>query len=153
MIILHTDAGRFTYRVAGIAILDDHVLLHRSVGGDYWILPGGRAELMEQAAETLRREMLEETGLHVTVGRLIWIVENFYVEKDVRFHEIAMYFEMTTPADSLAGQRLSFMGQEGADAIEFRWHPLDDLPFMQPSNLATRLSSLPSATEHIVSLS
>ena len=150
MIILDTPSGRFTYRVAGIAIVDDHVLLHRAVGQDYWILPGGRAEIMERASETLQREMQEEAGLHVTVGRLIWIVENFFSENGIGFHEIALYFEMATPTDSLAGQSMSFQGQEGADLIEFRWHPLDELPMFQPHFLAQRLASLPTVTEHVV---
>ena len=150
MIILDTPSGRFTYRVAGIAIVDDHVLLHKAVGQDYWVLPGGRAEIMEQASATLQREMLEETGLHVNVGRLIWIVENFFVENEVPFHEIALYFEMNTPTDSLAGQRMSFMGHEGADEIEFRWCRLDELPTFQPYFLAPRLARLPAATEHVV---
>lgn len=150
MIILDTPSGRFTYRVAGIAIVDDRILLHKAVRQDYWILPGGRAEVMERARETLEREMIEEAGLRVTVGRLVWVVENFFAEGDVRFHEIALYFEMTMTTDSLAGQRMSFVGQEGADTIEFRWHPLDELPEFQPHFLAGRLARLPSATEHIV---
>jgi len=149
MIIINTPSGRFTYRVAGIAIVDDHILLHKA-GGDYWILPGGRAEMMEQARTTLQREMLEETGLHVNVGRLVWITENFFVQDEVRFHEIGLYFEMNTPTDSLAGQSLSFMGQEGSKPIEFRWCPLDDLPAFQPHFLSERLAYLPAATEHVV---
>ena len=150
MIILDTPSGRFTYRVAGIAIVDGHVLLHKAVGQDYWILPGGRAELMEQASATLRREMLEEAGLHVNVGRLVWVTENFFAENNIRYHEIGLYFEMNTPTDSLTGRRLSFLGQEGAESIEFRWCPLDDLPMFQPHFLAGRLASLPTVTEHIV---
>ena len=150
MIILDTSSGRFTYRVAGIAVVDDHVLLHRAVQSDYWILPGGRVEMMEQARDTLQREMLEEAGLPVTVGRLIWIVENFFVDGDVRFHEVGLYFEMNTPTDSLAGQRMSFLGQEGADEIEFRWCPLDELPPFQPRFLSAHLARLPTATEHFV---
>ena len=150
MITINTPTGRFSYRVAGVAIVDDHILLHKAVSSDYWILPGGRAEMMEQARDTLQREMQEETGLHVTPGRLIWIVENFFAEDGRDFHEIGMYFEMTTPTDTLAGQRMSFQGQEGAHTLEFRWHPLDELPDFQPHFLRNRLAALPSSTEHIV---
>lgn len=36
---------------------------------DYWDLPGGRTQVGETETEALIRELAEETGLHVTVGR------------------------------------------------------------------------------------
>lgn len=40
-----------------------------------WSLPGGRVEPGEDDAAALRREMREETGLHVEVGALVGRVE------------------------------------------------------------------------------
>jgi 8-oxo-dGTP pyrophosphatase MutT (NUDIX family) len=54
----------FALRVAGVAIHDGHVLLHRAECDDFWALPGGRAELLEPAAESLIREMQEEVNYY-----------------------------------------------------------------------------------------
>ena len=40
-------------------------------GRGLWSIPGGRVERDEDDLEAVRREVLEETGLHVTVG--LWI--------------------------------------------------------------------------------
>ena len=39
---------------------------------------------MESAGAALRREMREELGVHVTVGRLLWLVENFFTFEGAR---------------------------------------------------------------------
>ena len=56
--------------VKGIVPLDDGiVLLHNE--RDEWELPGGRLEIGESPEECVAREILEETGLEVTVHALI----------------------------------------------------------------------------------
>jgi ADP-ribose pyrophosphatase YjhB (NUDIX family) len=69
MITFETPQGQFNYRVAGVAIVDGHVLLHQAQGEDFWTLPGGRLEAMETASDALRREMLEEAASAGRVSR------------------------------------------------------------------------------------
>lgn len=40
-----------------------------------WSLPGGRLEFGERIESALKREILEESGLHVQVGPLVEVVE------------------------------------------------------------------------------
>jgi ADP-ribose pyrophosphatase YjhB (NUDIX family) len=49
------------------------VLLTRRTDNDRWCLPGGRTEAGESVAETCIREVLEETGLHVRLIRLLGV--------------------------------------------------------------------------------
>jgi 8-oxo-dGTP pyrophosphatase MutT (NUDIX family) len=72
------EAGDQVAHVAcvGAVICDDkgRVLLVRRAnepGRGLWSLPGGRVEPGEEEAAAVAREVLEETGLEVTVGRLL----------------------------------------------------------------------------------
>src|SRR5690606_33744841 len=87
----------FQMRVAGLGFCDGHLLVHRAVHETFWTLPGGRAEFGEDSAQTLRREMMEELGVEVTVGRLLWVVENFFSYEGSDWHELGFYYLMELP--------------------------------------------------------
>jgi ADP-ribose pyrophosphatase YjhB (NUDIX family) len=75
-----------------------------------WSIPGGRVELGESDAEAVRREVLEETGLDVTVGMLLGTVERSAVA-DGDVYDIRDY------ACALMGGRL----RAGDDAADVRF--------------------------------
>jgi 8-oxo-dGTP pyrophosphatase MutT (NUDIX family) len=144
---------RFSYRVAGVAIHDGKVLAQHPVEGGFCFLPGGRAELQESAGETLRREMQEELHVDATIGRLLWVVENFFELDGKAFHELGLYFLMTFPDDShIVDTNQTFLVKEANHTFVLQWHSLDSLDSISlyPSFLQTALLSLPDTTEHIV---
>lgn len=53
-----------------------------------WTVPGGGIEPGETSMEAAAREVKEETGLDVSVGRMIWHVEQLLPEKEPRFVNI-----------------------------------------------------------------
>lgn len=153
MLTIKSKHARFTVRVAGVCLRDDHVLLHTGEGTDFWSLPGGRCEMGESSAETLRREMEEETGLHVTVGDLLWVMENFYTDKGKSFHEIGFYYRMELPSSTPSpNQQLEFTGMEGAHYLTFRWFPLTEVAHLRlyPTYFRQALHDLPQTTRHVV---
>jgi ADP-ribose pyrophosphatase YjhB (NUDIX family) len=145
----------FNYRIVGIAVHENAVLLHHGEGENFWTFPGGRAEFGETAEQTLKREMKEELDADVEVVRLLWFVENFFTYADRQCHEIALYFLMRFPADSIyLVQPGSFQGQEEAAKLTFRWFSrqpevLSQLPVL-PSFLQTALQELPESVQHVI---
>ena len=61
------------------------MVMHHHEGKDIWMVPGGGIEEGENASDAAIREVLEETGLLVSVDRLIWHVEEVSEEKGQRF--------------------------------------------------------------------
>ncbi len=152
MITVADEGTRFNYRVAGVALDDGRVLLHRSEQDDFWALPGGRVELCELAEEALRREMQEELGIAVRVERLLWVTENFFVDRGIRNHELGLYFLMVLPPDShLLKALFPFHGMEGELHLIFDWFRLDVLDTLPlyPTFLRAGLRSIPAGVEHI----
>src|SRR3989440_12671638 len=72
MITFKPGEIRFTYRVGGILIQNEHVLCQAASSENFFFLTGGRAELGETASATLQREMQEELGLLMKIERLLY---------------------------------------------------------------------------------
>jgi ADP-ribose pyrophosphatase YjhB (NUDIX family) len=159
MITFDQGNARFNYRIVGIALHNNQVLLHKAEHENFWSLPGGRGELLESAENTLKREMREELGVEVGVERLVWVVENFFEGEEKSYHELALYFLMTLPHDShLYQQREPFLGYEDFFLdnqrlrLIFQWFSLNELErlTLYPTFLKKGLPLLPSATQHVV---
>ena len=72
-----TDLPKHSVSVAGIVVDDqDRVLVIRRRDNNHWEPPGGVLELDETFEEGVRREVLEETGVHITVDRLTGVYKN-----------------------------------------------------------------------------
>ena len=91
--------------VGGIVLVDDRVVLvkrgHAPLAGE-WSLPGGALELGETLEAGVAREILEETGLVVDVGPLVFTITP----------------QLTVEADAAAQIEIksSFAAQENANA-------------------------------------
>lgn len=147
------DDQRFNYRVAGVCLHRGHVLLHRAENDDFWTLPGGRPVFGEPSDTALRREMREEIGVEITVERLLWFLENFFVYQGQQAHEIACYYLMDLPPDSpFLDVSREFPGYEPTVALIYRWFPLEQLADIRlyPTFLSAALRSLPEQPTRLI---
>jgi ADP-ribose pyrophosphatase YjhB (NUDIX family) len=157
MITFKRGGRKFSYRIAGIVCHEGRMLFQRAMLDPhdlFWFLPGGRAELGEDASSTLQREMLEELGERVHIEQLVYVIENFFREYKTSYHELGLYFLMTLPPNSsiLQQQGPFERTDEDGSPIYFEWLPIEQLPHLAifPPLLREKLPHLPAHTTHIV---
>lgn len=85
-----------------------------------WAIPGGRVHLGETLQQAAEREILEETGITIRAGEVLFTFE--HIQRDpagkVQFHYVVL---------DLAGEYLAGEPRAGDDAREARWLPLKQL--------------------------
>lgn len=79
-------------RVALVIIHKGKILLvkHRKEGREYWLLPGGGLENNETVEMCAVREAMEETGLNISLGKLLFTSES--INPNGKKHIINMFF-------------------------------------------------------------
>ncbi|MGL4336045.1 MAG: NUDIX hydrolase [Turicibacter sp.] len=154
-ITFKTEMGRFNYRVAGLLIHNNKLLVMKDENSPYYYIPGGRVSLNEPSAEAVIREIKEEVEVDVEINRLVWSVENFFVEEQSgdKFHELGFYYLLNLKNDSLLDKGNEFMMTEGGKhRLEFSWKSLEEIKdlYIYPLFLKERILNLPEHVEHIV---
>lgn len=86
--------GRVRVRVCGICIVRDRILLvnHSLYGKEtvFWVPPGGGIQFGESAESALKREFIEETGLDIEPGALLFVNEHIQLP----LHAVEMFFQI-----------------------------------------------------------
>lgn len=109
--------------VGAIVCRDDRILLvrrgHPPMAGA-WSIPGGRVEIDETLPQAVRRELLEECALEVTVGEVAIILDR--ISRDATGRVGSHYLIIDFWATATTGQVRAC-----SDAAEVGWFTLDQI--------------------------
>ena len=93
--VLRLYGNRLRTRVCGICIMENRLLMvrHRGIGvtDTFWCPPGGGIQFGETAHLALEREFLEETGLTIKTGQLLFV--NEFMQPPL--HAMELFFTTT----------------------------------------------------------
>lgn len=148
-----TAGGRFNVRIGVVVIVGDRLLLQGDRRVGVLVPPGGRCRLHESSRDAAEREMREELGRSVEIGRLLWVIESFFGIDGVAFHELGFVYEgHLDPVDPLVEEVGEFAGAEADEDLFFRWVPVGELGSLEiyPQVLRSRCRALPATVEHVV---
>jgi ADP-ribose pyrophosphatase YjhB (NUDIX family) len=146
------DDHSFLLRAVAVIIHNGMVLLQCSEGNGFYALPGGHVEWGEPSDQTIVREMLEEMDTEAHVGRLLWVIENFYTDENKKYHEIGMYYEVKLINENEAMKKSEFYGCNNDTGLFFKWFDINELIKIRlyPVFLRNALKELPSQTTRII---
>ncbi|HCT80738.1 MAG TPA: NUDIX hydrolase [Micromonosporaceae bacterium] len=104
------------------------LLSYNDEGGFHYNLPGGKARKGESLREAVSRKVRQETGLQVTAGRLMFVVEyvpHIWCGEFGEVHKVQFNF-MAAMLDPTQEARMP----DVPDPIQvgFEWFPLTKLP-------------------------
>lgn len=112
---------KLNVRAAGVIIHNNKVLCHRNINSDHYCIIGGRVEIGEDSAKTVKREIKEELGKDIKITGYIGTIENFFEMKDSKYHEIMFVHqvEFTDKEDKKIDYTLKNI--EGKDYLQYEW--------------------------------
>ena len=136
------DYTDYDTRLGGYAVVvrEGHVLLApwNEPEVPMWTLPGGGIELHEELEDGVVREVREETGYDVEVGRLLG-VDTRVTAPDERFQPVGDRFQKNVRVvyeATVAGGDL--VHEVDGTTDEARWIPLTDVPGLHREPMVRR---------------
>lgn len=121
----HFDIGPAASGEAAVIDNDGRLLLVRRTDDDLWALPGGITDPGETLAETARRELLEETGLHGRVVELLGVFDSRLWRSEKKVHFYHAVFQMAVEDATL---------RPNDEVTVARFFAEDELPPLSPGH-------------------
>jgi ADP-ribose pyrophosphatase YjhB (NUDIX family) len=118
---------KLNVRAAGVIIHNNKLLTHRNVNSDHYALVGGRVEIGEDSATTVKREIKEELGKDVEITGYIATVENFFEMNGSKYHEILFIHQVEFIDEQDKKIENDLKNVEGKDYLKYEWKELDKI--------------------------
>ena len=126
---IKTDDYNFKFRVSGLIIKDNKLLLVDMDDSGFLCLPGGYVELGETTEVAVKRELLEEVGKKFDISEYLGVVENYFINKySKKIHEISFYYLMT-PIENIGTNNFTIVENDKGHKIklDFKWIDLKEI--------------------------
>lgn len=126
-ITIDVENYKLNIRAAVIIIHNNKLLTHRNINSDHYALPGGRVEIWENSEETIKREILEETGKEIEIKGYIATIENFFEMNNQKYHEIMFVHkaEFVNEEDKILQETIKNI--EGKNNLQYEWIDIDKI--------------------------
>ncbi len=126
-ITLDVEEYKLNIRAAGVIIHNGKILAHRNINSDHYALVGGRVQIGENSAKTVRREIQEELGKNIEITGYIATIENFFEMKGSKYHEILFVHQVEFIDDEDKKIEYTLKNREGKDYLQYEWIDLNKI--------------------------
>ncbi len=126
-ITLDVEDYKLNIRAAGVIIHNGKILAHRNINSDHYALVGGRVQIGENSAKTVKREIQEELGKNIEITSYIATIENFFEMKGSKYHEILFVHQAEFINDEDKEIEYTLKNKEGKDYLQYEWLDLNKI--------------------------
>lgn len=118
---IEVEDYKLNIRGTAVIIHNGKVLTHRNVNSNHYALIGGRVQIGEDSASTVKREILEEMGKEIELIGYVATIENFFEMKGSKYHEIMFVHraEFVNEEDKKIEETIKNI--EGKDYLQYEW--------------------------------
>lgn len=124
-----TDNYNFKFRVSGLIINENKILMVDMDKSGFLCLPGGYVELGETTEEAIIREIKEETLVDFSILKYLGVVENYFINKySKKIHEISAYYLLQFN-NNISKEDFSLIENDNGYIInhDFKWIEIDEI--------------------------
>lgn len=126
-ITLDVEEYKLNIRAAGVIIHNGKILAHRNINSDHYALVGGRVQIGENSAKTVKREIQEELGKNIEITSYIATIENFFEMKGSKYHEILFVHQAEFINEEDKKIEYTLKNKEGKDYLQYEWLDLNKI--------------------------
>lgn len=116
------DKVRWRPSAYGFIVQENHIVVLENIHSGTYELPGGGIEVSESLTDGLKREIMEECNLTVSVQNLLYHDEQFFLSPGGNhWHTLRFFYRVTRLSGTLR------LNDPDENAVNPHWHPLNDL--------------------------
>ena len=124
---IEVEDYKLNVRAAGIIIHNNKVLTHRNLNSNHYTFIGGRVEIGEDSATTVKREIEEELGKEVEIIEHGGVIENFFEMQGTKYHEMLFMHRAEFVDEEDQKIEYTLKNREGKDYLQYEWIDIDHL--------------------------